>query len=726
MFASVLISYEVKSLDKTFTYKIPTHLNVKIGMKVTVPFGTKKINGFVMDITDNYTGEYEIKEIIGIVNKEFYLNKELLSLGEYLKDKTLCSLMTAYETMLPKGLKAKSIKSNYKSYEKHLVLNKNAELIKEYIKNNQRYLNQVVLLTDLLKEQKVLKNKYNLSSINTLLKKDLIKIVCEQKYRINKDSQELCAMKMTNEQNNVFNEVKSNFDKSKTFLLYGITGSGKTLVYINLIKEVINNNKTALMLVPEISLTAQTSQIFYDYFGSDVAVFHSSLSAGEKYDEYTKIIRDEVKVVIGTRSAVFTPLKNLGLIIIDEEHSDNYKQDNNPRYHARDMALWRSKHNNCPLVLGSATPSLESMARSLKGVYKLLRMDKRIGIAKYPDVEIVDMATEIKKGNGIFSEILLKKIEEKLFKKEQILILLNRRGFSTFITCQNCGYTYKCPHCEISLTYHKSSNNLRCHYCGYTIIKSESCPSCHQESLNYLGLGTEKLEMELKKHFLDAKIIRMDADTTSNKGTHEKIINSFKNLDYDILLGTQMISKGLDFPNVSLVGVINADTTLNIPDYRSNENTFSLLNQVSGRAGRSEIAGEVILQTFNPDNFTLACVKENDYLKYFNYEMNIRKELKYPPYVFIATIKIVSKDYEIASKEATKVNNFLRTNLKNNEAVLGPTTAMMFKSGDNYRFQVTIKYKNEASLLKVFKELDELYKINSKVYLEIDLNPSRI
>jgi len=726
MFASVLISYEVKSLDKTFTYKIPSNLSIKIGMKVKVPFGNKLINGFVIDIVNSYDGNYEIKAIKEVVNEGFYLNKELLELGEYIKSKTLCSLMTAYETMLPKGLKTKSIKSDYSTYDKYLVLNKEDNILKEYISNNQRYLNQVILLTDLLNNKKVLKNKYHISSINTLLKKELIKEVLEQKYRINKEAKELCMMKMTEEQAMVFDRVNEDLNKSGTFLLYGITGSGKTLVYINLIKEVIKNNKRAIMLVPEISLTAQTSQIFYDYFGNDVAVFHSGLSAGEKYDEYTKILRDEIKVVIGTRSAIFTPLKDLGIIIIDEEHSDTYKQDNNPRYHARDMALWRSKYHNCPLVLGSATPSLESMARGIKGNYCLLKMTKRVGIATYPEVMIVDMAPELKKGNSIFSELLLKKIEEKLDKKEQIILLLNRRGYSTFVTCQNCGYTYKCPHCEISLTYHKSSNSLRCHYCGFTVLKDEKCPSCKEDALNYLGLGTEKLELELKSRFKTARIVRMDADTTSNKGSHEKIINDFKFLDYDILLGTQMISKGLDFPNVSLVGVINADTTLNIPDYKSNENTFSLLNQVSGRAGRSNIKGEVILQTFNPDNFTLECVKENDYLKYFNYEMNIRKELKYPPYVYLAGIKIVSKDYDMASKEASKVANYLRSNLKNNEIVLGPTTATMFKNGDNYRFQITIKYKEEDKLLEVLRSLEELYLVNKKVYLEIDLNPGRI
>jgi primosomal protein N' (replication factor Y) len=353
-------------------------------------------------------------------------------------------------------------------------------------------------------------------------------------------------------------------------------------------------------------------------------------------------------------------------------------------------------------------------------------MTNRIGSSTLPTVEIVDMAEEMKKRNVILSEKLKLKIQDRLIKKEQTILLLNRRGFSTVISCKSCGYTYKCPNCDITLTYHKSSNNLRCHYCGYTVFKEEECPSCHEKALSDYGTGTEKLEQELIKEYPDARIIRMDADTTRKKGSHEDIINRFKNHEYDILLGTQMISKGLDFPLVTLVGVINADATLNIPDFRSGERTFSLLNQVAGRAGRSEKHGEVIIQTFNPDNFTLACVKENDYLKFYEYEMNNRHKLDYPPYYYLTSVKIASKDYELASKEITKVKKYLLNNLSNKSIILGPTTANVFKMNNIYRFQILIKYKIDDKLFDTLKELDKIYMLNNKVNIEIDNNPLEV
>ncbi len=727
MYAKVLISYEVKSLDKTFTYIVPKHLNLKIGMKVKVPFNNRKINGFVLEITNSIDNNYDLKEIAEIVDDNTILIKEQLLLGEFLKKKTLCPLITAYETMLPKGIKVRSLKTDYSKYENYLSLNVSLEEANKYISNNSRYLNQTILLEALCVSEEVLKKDYNQSSVNTLIKKRIIKVIKKQSYRINKGNDyEIKELRMTSSQKSAFTKIKDFLNNDETFLLKGVTGSGKTLVYINLIKEVLKLDKTALILVPEISLTTQLIEKFYNYFGSDVAIFHSGLSAGERYDEYLKILKKEVKVVVGTRSAVFAPLINLGIIIIDEEHSDSYKQDNTPRYHARDMALWRSKFNKCPLLLGSATPSLESMARALKGIYKLVKMDERVNKHPLPTVKIIDMHEEMKQRNFIFSQELITNIKDKVSKKEQIILLLNRRGFSTFITCRNCGYTYKCPHCDISLTYHKTSNNLRCHYCGYTITKSDTCPECGSEGLDYFGLGTEKLENELKKQIPEIRIVRMDADTTTRKGSHERIIKEFGDYKYDVLLGTQMISKGLDFSLVTLVGVINADASLNIPDYKSNETTFSLLNQVAGRSGRSDKKGEVIIQTFNPENYTLICVKDNDYQKFYNYEMNIRKTLKYPPYVYLIGIKVISSNYDIASKESIKARDYLKKNLSNNEIVLGPTTASVFKFQNKYRFQIIVKYKNEDALLKVLTHLNEMYVLRKDLYLEIDINPSRI
>lgn len=726
MYAEVLIEYNAKAIDKTFTYIIPKFLTntIKVGMKVLVPFGPNVINGFVTKILTEYESSYELKEIVDIVAKDFCLNEELMEMGAYLQSKTLCTKITAYQTMLPSSLKVKEQKTNYSKYLTYIELNKPSLDIYDYIENNPRKKKNIEILETLLKEKKILKNSYPSPNVKQLLEENLIKITQEQIYRLNKNTSEIEKISFSKDQQHALDNI--DLTSESTYLLHGVTGSGKTEVYIELIKRVVASDKKAIMLVPEISLTAQIVNKFYSHFGNDVAIFHSGLSNGEKYDEYLKILRDEVHIVVGTRSAIFTPLTNLGIIIIDEEHSETYKQDSNPRYHALDMAEFRSKYNHIPVILGSATPSLESMARALKGVYKYIEMPNRIGTSTLPKVEIIDMAEEMKKRNLIFSDTLKTKINDRLLKKEQVILLLNRRGYSTIISCKSCGYTYKCPHCDITLTYHKTSNNLRCHYCGYNVFKSEECPECKEKALADYGLGTEKLEQEIKKIFPSSRVIRMDADTTSNKGAHEDIINRFKNHEYDILLGTQMISKGLNFPLVTLVGVINADATLNIPDFRSGERTYALLSQVAGRAGRSNLPGEVILQTFNPDNFTLKCVQENDYLKFYNYEMSNRHKLDYPPYYYLTSIKIACKDYELASKEIIKVKKYLEKNLSKNTILLGPTTASMFKINNIYRFQIILKYKKEPQLLKTLKELDELYMLNTKANIEIDNNPLQV
>lgn len=726
MYAEVLIEYSAKSIDKSFTYIIPPHLEgiIKVGMKVLVPFGPNTINGFVTKIINEYQESYELKEIVDIVDKYFCLNDELMKLGEYLQSKTLCTKITAYQTMLPSSLKVKEQKSNYSKYLTYVELNKSIDEVKEYIESNPRRKKQIEVLNNLLVENKLLKSSLSSNVVEALLEEELIKLTKEQIYRLNKDKCIIDRIKFSPDQQKAIDTIDLNSEN--TYLLHGVTGSGKTEVYIELIKRVVSLGKKAIMLVPEISLTAQIVNKFYDHFGNDVAIFHSGLSNGEKYDEYLKILRDEVHIVVGTRSAIFTPLTNLGLIIIDEEHSETYKQDSTPRYHSLDMATFRSKYNHIPIVLGSATPSLESMARALKGVYIYIEMPNRVGKAILPKIEIIDMSCEMKKRNMIFSSTLKNKIQDRLLKKEQVILLLNRRGYSTVISCKACGYTYKCPHCDITLTYHKTSNNLRCHYCGYTVFKGDTCPECNEKSLADYGLGTEKLEQEIKSIFPESRVIRMDADTTSNKGAHEDIINRFKNHEYDILLGTQMISKGLNFPLVTLVGVINADATLNIPDFRSGERTFALLSQVSGRAGRNELPGEVILQTFNPDNFTLKCVQENDYKKFYNYEMSNRHKLDYPPYYYLTSIKIASKDYDMASKEIIKVKKHLEKKLSNDTIILGPTTASMFKINNIYRFQIILKYKKDPNIMKTLKELDELYMLNNKANIEIDNNPLQV
>ena len=724
MYADVLVEYGAKALDKTFTYIIPDKLknDLKVGMKVIVPFGNTTINGFVINIKNTIDND-NLKEIIDMPKQNFILNEELLSLGQYIKETTLCSLISSYQCMLPSSMKVKTIKNDYQKYKEYLVILNRAKAL-EYINNNSRAVKQNELLKRLLNNERVLKKDYSLVIINKLLDLKLINIEKENIYRINKEEKDFKSLKLTSEQDMCVKIVEKSFNQNNVFLLYGITGSGKTEVYMNLIEKVINSGKEAIMLVPEISLTMQIVNRFYERFGSKVAIFHSNLSEGEKYDEYHKILNGDVKIVVGTRSAIFVPFKNIGLIILDEEQSSNYKQDNSPRYHARDIANYRAKYHKCPVLLGSATPSLESMARALKGVYKLLTLNKRIGNAVLPQITLVDMQKEYNKGNLIISDLLDQKIKDRLSKNEQVIIFLNRRGFNTIVNCKNCGYTYKCPHCDITLTFHKSSNHLRCHYCGYTVIKSEICPNCHEKSLASFGLGTEKLEEELNNRY-HTNIIRMDIDTTSKKGSSESLIKEIEKGNANIIVGTQMISKGFDFPKVTLVGIINADDSLNIPDFRSGERTFELLTQTAGRAGRKDLLGEVIIQTFNPLNETLKYVKEGNYNGQFNYEMNIRKILKYPPYYYLTLIKIASKDYNMASKEATKVLKFLTTNLKDT-IILGPTTASMFKINNIYRFQIILKYKNYENIKSTLLNLDELYKTNNKVNIEIDNNPSHI
>ena len=724
MFAYCIVEYPVKTLDKAFTYQIPSKLQnkLKVGMKVLVPFNNRSVHGIVLKITDDYEGKYELKEIIAIEDEFLVLNEELLKLGRYMQNITLCNLITAYQTMLPSALKVKEQTRDYNEYETWIKLNQPKEEIIKFLETHKKS-NKTKILEELLEKKEINKKECNSAALRELKKLDLIK----EKKRIVRRKLEKEIIQdnkiLNEEQKSAYDEIRNSLNKAETFLLYGVTGSGKTLIYINLIKEVIKKKKTALLLVPEISLTEQIVNIFYDNFGNDVAILHSGLSAKEKYEEYLKILNGEISIVIGTRSAVFAPLKNVGVIIIDEEHSDTYKQDSTPRYHARDIAIKRSEYHNCPLILGSATPSLESMARASKNVYHLITLKSRANHLPMPEVFIVDMKCELEKRNFVISELLDKKIKECLKRKEQIILLLNRRGFSTIITCSNCGFTYKCPHCEISLTYHKSSNALRCHYCGYTKIKDDICPECHEKGLNYMGMGTEKLEEIIKEKYPESKVIRMDADTTSKKGAHDKIIKAFKNEEYNILIGTQMISKGLDFPKCSLVGVMNADTSLNIPDFRSSERTFSLLDQAAGRAGRSTTPGSVIIQTFNPDNETIKAVKKHDYDSFYQSEMKVRKILKYPPYYYLANIKVASKDYNEASRESVKVKKYLKSHLDESSIILGPSTASNFKRNNIYRFSITIKYRFDKNLMKTLKELDEIYGTSKNVFLEVDINP---
>lgn len=725
MVCECLVELEHVFIDKTFTYKINKEQLplLKVGMRVVVPFGKQTLEGFVLKIYENkdVSLENKLKEIISIVDTYPILNEELLTLGKYISKTTLCSLMTSYQAMLPKALKAKKkvnmtpkydtyICINYGMYNNDIKFNASQEKILELLKENKKVKKEVL-------------NKISVSSVNTLLKKNILLEEKEENYRYNLINEEKIKFNLNEEQQKVYKEIFNSINTNETFLLYGVTGSGKTNVYMKVIEDVIKNNKTAILLVPEISLTPQIIKRFTSYF-SNIAVLHSGLSDGEKYDEWRKINEGKVNIVIGARSAIFAPLKNIGVIIIDEEHSQTYKQENNPRYNAIDIAKERCKYHNCPLILGSATPSLESFARAKKNVYKLLELKNRYNNNTMPKVEIIDMNKEFKKASGYFSNALIDQIKETLERKEQVILFLNRRGYSSFLTCSSCGYVEKCPNCDISLTYHKSSNMLRCHYCGYATKRKKLCPKCQEEFKDY-GIGTEKVEEELKSLIKDAKIIRMDVDTTTTKNAHAKIINSFLEEKYNILVGTQMIAKGLDFPNVTLVGVLNADIGLNFPDFRSSETTFSLLNQVLGRSGRGNKEGKVLIQTFNPEHYAIAYTKNHDYLGFYNEEMKIRKILKYPPYYYICSIKIISKDYNLASKSSYDVVNYLKQNIKN-EIILGPSVCNVFKLNNNYRFQIIIKYKDVNNILEYLTNIEHHYFNKKDIKIEIDFNPLKL
>lgn len=727
MVVEVLVELSTRSIDKTFDYIVPPLLedNIQVGTRVLVPFGSQKLEGFILKVKELSQESYnqeKLKEIIDIIDQEAILNEELLFLGKKISEATLSTLISAYQIMLPEALKAKKKVHISKKIESYISIH--PEFMNQTFSNQSQY--KIYLL---VKQQgKVLKSKLNkvsASSVRTLLKKGILVEEKKEAYRLKKNFIRADKIPLTELQKKTVSEVLRKRNRNQVFLLHGVTGSGKTEVYMELIESVLGEGRSSIVLVPEISLTEQIVSRFRSRFGEQIAILHSRLSSGEKYDEWRKIARHEVKIVIGARSAIFAPLEKIGMIIIDEEHTTSYKQESTPKYNAIEVAKWRSAYHSCPLILGSATPTLESYARAKKGVYQLLEMKERVNQRKLPEVTIVDLNQVQIRRNGHFSDLLIEEIQNRIENKEQVILLLNRRGYASLVSCKNCGYVEKCPNCDITLTYHKSSGMLRCHYCGYATKLSNRCPQCQEEALNRLGIGTEKIEEELKEYFPSAGILRMDLDTTSRKGSHEKIIHSFQNHEYDILLGTQMIAKGLDFKGVTLVGVINADTSLNLPNFRSSEFTFQLLSQVAGRSGRGEREGKVLIQTYNPEHYAITFAKDHDYLSFYEQEMKIRHELDYPPYYYLTSIKILSNDYDKASVESRKIGDYLRNNLQRS-VILGPSVASIFKVNNIYRFQLIIKYKEDPSLYPILESLIEHYQSNRKVKVDIDFSPWHI
>lgn len=794
--ARVIVDVPAKQTDKPFDYLIPDHLIdvIKPGIRVIVPFGPRKIQGFVVSLQEQ--SEFKnLKEIIEPMDLIPVLNEELLSLGSWLTGQTLCYKISAFQAMLPAALKAKYEKkiklvdSEKLPNELHLLfqqsdsvfwedalrlgflsaLQKEASIgtvevvyeVKERVKKKklkhiipnvdpvtleemknqiqQRAVKQRELLDYFIHNDQPIELRKLLSRLNisSAVVKGLVekKILIEKELEVYRDPyedrifQKTAPLSLTPEQKTSIGPILKTVEEElhKVFLLYGVTGSGKTEVYLQSINRVIEHGKEAIVLVPEISLTPQMVKRFKGRFGNQVAVLHSGLSAGEKYDEWRKIQRKEVKVVVGARSAIFAPFENLGIIIIDEEHETSYKQEENPRYHARDVAIERAKKHQCPVILGSATPSLETFARAQKGVYELLTLSKRMNNQALPTVQIVDMREELREGNrSMFSRSLLEKLKDRLEKKEQTVLFLNKRGHSSFVMCRDCGFVVNCPNCDISLTYHRFSQQMKCHYCGLESLVPNECPECNSEHIRYFGTGTQKVEEELGKILPEAKVIRMDVDTTSRKGAHEKLLNEFEEGHADILLGTQMIAKGLDFPNITLVGVLSADTMLHLPDFRSSEKTFQLLTQVSGRAGRHELEGEVIIQTYTPEHYSVVLAGDQDYDMFYQREMINRKSHLYPPYYYISLITVSHENLMKVVSVTEKITSYISSHISKEAIVLGPVASPIARIKNRYRYQCLVKYKQEPSLAKTLKTILDHYQqeaATSGLQISIDVNP---
>ncbi|NBK46823.1 primosomal protein N' [Staphylococcus delphini] len=798
MIAQVIVDVASKSVDKTFDYAIPADLEnvVQPGVRVIVPFGPRKIQGYVMRCLPDDEAEYDLSKlrpILEVKDIQPELTAELVQLSEWYSRYFLSKRISILEAMLPSAIKAKYSKAfklkddaglpdevvmhfnkeglyYYKDAQQdenieqlmpylkegyieavtilsqHTTKKKrravrvvSTEMAEAYLETAQKKQKQYEVLAFLLDErhrdvllQELLDMAFSTSAINTLEKQGVIEkydaIVERNPYEGRVFEQEQ-KRELTPEQQVAYDTLLHSVrqQQAETFLLHGVTGSGKTEVYLQIIEDVLTQGKEAMMLVPEIALTPQMVLRFKRRFGDEVAVLHSALSNGERYDEWQKIRDGRARVSVGARSSVFAPFKNLGMIIIDEEHESTYKQEDYPRYHAKDIAEWRSRYHQCPLVLGSATPSLESYARAEKGVYTLLSMPSRVNQQPLPDVEILDMREELANGNrSMFSARLLEAIEQRLERKEQVVLFLNRRGYASFMLCRDCGHVPQCPNCDISLTYHKSSDQLKCHYCGYQEQAPFQCPNCQSEHIRQMGTGTQRVEELLQQQFPDARTIRMDVDTTTKKGSHEKLLKQFGEGNGDILLGTQMIAKGLDFPNITFVGVLNADTMLNLPDFRSSERTFQILTQVAGRAGRHEKKGEVIIQTYNPDHYAIKDVQQNDYLNFYQKEMQFRKLGQYPPYYYLINFTITHEKTKEVLQAATHIHQILLQHLTDKAFVLGPSPSVIPRINNEYRFQVLVKYKSEPSLIHALTYLDDYYHemfVKNKLGLKIDINP---
>jgi len=729
-YAGVVVNNDSVQVDKIFTYKIPINLigNVHLGFRVKVPFGrgNKTLDAFVLELYEKCDSINNIKDITKICDDMPLLKITDIKLVKVMKKKYLCTYLECIKVIIPRGI-TKGIKKKTMQ-----VLTTSKELDGKFL--NEPYKNIYELIQ--LNKMKYNKNEFSkgfnksLSSINTMIK---YKFLVTEEIIINRYSEKDYSRyeeKTLNENQKKAVDFIINSAKRK-FLIHGVTGSGKTEIYMNIVSYMLKENKQSIILIPEISLTPQMVERFKGRFGRDIAVFHSRLSDGERFDEWMRVKLGNVKIAIGARSAIFLPFKDLGLIVIDEEQEASYKSDSDPKFDTREIAYMKCELENCKLILGSATPSIESYYKTTIKELELITINERADGAAMPNVEIVDMREELMNNNrSIFSKSLHEGIIEALRKNEQVILFLNRRGFSTFVSCRKCGYVFKCKKCDISLTYHNEGEYLTCHYCGEKEKVSKVCPSCGSSYVKYFGVGTEKIEQEINRIFPSAKTLRMDFDTTRKKNSYEYIYNTFKNRQADILIGTQMVAKGLDFENVTLVGVIAADLSLNLPDFRAFERTFQLLTQVSGRAGRGSKEGKVVIQTYSSENMTIQYAADNDYDSFYKNEIMLRKAMDYPPFTNILVITMSSEDENLLIKSIQNVGENLKYKIQSNDKItlLGPCPCGISKIKNFYRWQIIIKGNIEEILAEKIKNFvyESVKNVYNSIRVSIDINPSNM
>lgn len=736
-YANIIVNISNENLDRTFQYIIPSPLQsvVEIGSLVRIPFGKSNriIEGYVIDIVN--TPEFDkdkLKEVIDVIVDSKVTESRLIKLAAFIRENYGSTMINALKIVLPVKKKIKE------KQEKSIVLNISEEEAKEklvlFTKKHQNA--RVRLLTELIKEKvldySLVTSKLNISkaTITYLTEQEIVKTESKRIYR-NAAIGEMSANKtiLNEHQQIIADDIIKDIRNltPKKYLIRGITGSGKTEIYMEVIDEVIRQGRQAIVLIPEIALTYQTVMRFYKRYGDRVSTLHSKLSQGEKYDQFERAKNHEIDVMIGPRSALFVPFDNIGVIVIDEEHEGSYKSEKMPRYHAREVAKELARLHNAALVLGSATPSVNAYYEARKGEYKLYELNKRAKEAKLANVKIVDLREELKSGNKtIFSRSLREKMEERLLKGEQIMLFLNRRGYNGSVSCRACGEVIKCPHCDVSLSEHKRENKLVCHYCGYSTGLVNQCPSCGSTMVDGFRIGTEKVEEKIKEMFPMANVLRMDGDTTKNKDSYNNILSAFANKEADILIGTQMIVKGHDFPYVTLVGIMLADLSLNVNDYRASERTFQLITQAAGRAGRGEIPGDVVIQTYCPDDFSIVAASHQDYKEFYDEEISYRKMLMYPPYGQMMLIMLESDDYDSVLKYSEYLAGKIKSDIitENFKAiVIGPADANIVKVSDIFRRVLYVKAREYEKLVYIKDYIENNLSSDDRIRISFDFNP---